>query len=266
MKHGIAVTVGAWLLVGSFVSTRAAEAQRRGDRCEFSREISVQVSASESDRLRVSVGSGSLDIEGRVGASGVVVTGIACASRESLLEELEVVLDRRGSRVELDALYPDDGWRNRDYARMDLRIEVALGMDVDVHDGSGSITLIGLGDVRVDDGSGSIYVQDILGSVDIDDGSGDVEIIDVQGDVFVDDGSGSVDIIGVAGSVTIDDGSGSIDIRDVGQDVLAYDIGSGSIRVTGVAGDFTVRDGREERISYSDVQGVVDIPERRRRR
>jgi DUF4097 and DUF4098 domain-containing protein YvlB len=120
-------------------------------------------------------------------------------------------------------------------------------MDAEIDDGSGEATLSGLGDMEVDDGSGELYVEDIRGSVEIDDGSGELEIRDVQGDVFV------------------DDGSGSIEIRDVGQNVMAYEIGSGAIRVSGVEGNFTVRGGRFERIRYSDVRSMVDLPEPRRR-
>lgn len=266
MKYEIAVTVGAWLLIGTVLSAGPVAAQRGRDRCEFRAELSAELSASASDRLRLEAGSGSLVVEGRAGASAVTVTATACASDEWMLEELDVVLERRGSTVDLETLHPNQWWRNGDYARIDLRVEVPLGMDAEIDDGSGSVTLSGLGDLRLDDGSGEIYVENILGSVDIDDGSGEIEIRDVQGDVFVDDGSGSIDIVGVTGSVTVDDGSGSIDIRDVGQDVLAYEIGSGTIRVSGVEGNFTVRDGRNERIRYSSVQGVVDIPEPRRRR
>jgi len=265
MKYGIAVTVGAWLLVGTLLSTGPVAAQR-GERCQFRAELTAEVSASASDRLRLEAGSGSLVVEGRAGASAVTVTATACASDEWMLEELDVVLERRGSTVDLETLHPNQWWRNGDYARIDLRVEVPLGMDAEIDDGSGSVTLSGLGDLRLDDGSGEIYVENILGSVDIDDGSGEIEIRDVQGDVFVDDGSGSIDIVGVTGSVTVDDGSGSIDIRDVGQDVLAYEIGSGTIRVSGVEGNFTVRNGRQERIRYSGVRGVVDIPAPRRRR
>ena len=262
---GAWLPVAAWLLAGTLFSASGVAAQRGGDRCEFADEIFIELSASESDRLRVSVGSGYLIVQGRAGASTVVVTATACASDLDILGEMDVLLDRRGSTLDLEAIYPDDAWRNDSYARIDLEVEVPLGMDAEIDDGSGSMTLAGLGDVTVDDGSGEIFVEDILGSVDIDDGSGEIQIRDVQGDVFVDDGSGSVDIVRVAGSVTVEDGSGSITIRDVGQDVIAYEIGSGTIRVSGVEGDFTVRDGRNERISYTNVQGAVDIPEPRNR-
>ena len=284
MKYEIAVTVGAWLLVGTLLSTGPVAAQRGRDRCEFGTELSAELSASESERLTVSAGSGSLVVEGRAGTSGVTVTATVCASEEWMLEEMDVVLERRGSTLDLETFYPDDSRRDGGYARIDLRVEVPLGMDAEIDDGSGSATLSGLGDLTVDDGSGELYVEDIQGSVDINDGSGELEIRDVQGDVFVEDGSGdfeirdvqgdvivedgsgSMDIVGVTGSVTVDDGSGSIDIRDVGQDVLAHEIGSGTIRVASVEGNFTVRDGRNERISYSGVRGEVDIPQPRERR
>ena len=248
MKYGIVVEAGAWLLMGTLFSAGAVAAQRDQDRCEFGTELLAELPATQSERLSIEAGSGVLVVEGQAGVSSVTVSATACASEEWMLEEMDVVLDRRGSSIDLETDYPNDGWRNDGYARIDLRIEVPLGMEVEVDDGSGSVTLRRLGDVKIDDGSGDIYVEDILGSVEID------------------DGSGSMDIDGVTGSVTVDDGSGSIDIRDVGQDVIAYDIGSGTIEVSDVEGDFTVRDGRNERIRHSGVRGEVDIPAPRRRR
>ncbi len=266
MTYRIAVTVGAGLLAGTLLSTSSAAAQRDGDRCEFQSELAVEVAASEAERLTVSAGSGSLVVEGRSGASAVMATATACASEEWMLEEMEVVLERRGSTVDLETLYPDRSWRGDGYARIDLRVEVPLGMDAEIDDGSGSATLSGLGDLTVDDGSGELYIEDIRGTLDVEDGSGEIEIRDVQGDVFVEDGSGSMDVLGVTGSVTVEDRSGSMEIREVGQDVMAYDIGSGMLRVSDVEGDFTVQDGRHERIRYSAVGGMVDIPAPRRRR
>ena len=266
MKHEIAVARGAALLMGTLLSSGPVVGQTNLDLCEFVAELSAESSASASERLSVSAGAGSLIVEGREGLSAVTVTATACVSDEWMLEEMDVVLERRGATVALETLYPVGGLRRRGYARLEVLVEVPLGMETEIDDGSGAMTLTGLGDLTVDDGSGEIYVEDVRGYVEIDDGSGGVEIRDVQGDVFVDDGSGSIDIVGVTGSVTVEDGSGSVDIRDVGQDVLAYQIGSGTFRVARVEGDLTVQDGRAERIRYSDVQGVIDIPEPRRRR
>jgi hypothetical protein len=266
MKYEIAVTVGVGFMVGIVVSTSPAAAQRGGDRCDFASELSVEVSASDAQRLTISAGSGSLVVEGRSGASAVTATATACASEEWMLDEMEIALDRRGSTVDLETLYPEDAWRRDGYARIDLRVEVPLGMAAEVEDGSGSATLSGLGELRVNDGSGDLYIEDIRGTLDIEDGSGGLEITGVQGDVFVEDGSGSMEIVGVTGSVTVEDGSGSMDIRDVGEHVMAYEIGSGILRVSGVEGDLTVEDGRNERIRYSGVEGTVDIPAPRRRR
>jgi len=266
MRHKIAVTFGTWLLVGQLFAPGSAAAQRGGDRCEFATELSGEMAASASERLTITAGSGALIVEGQSGASQVVVTATLCASEEWMLDEMDVLVERRGSTVDVETLYPEDEWRRDGYARIDLRVEVPLGMNAEIEDGSGSATLSGLGDLTVDDGSGELYVEDIRGTLDVEDGSGELEIRDVQGDVRVEDGSGSMDIVGVTGSVTVEDGSGSIDIRDVGEDVMAYDIGSGMLRVSGVEGDFTVEDGRHERIRYSGVQGVVDIPAPRRRR
>ena len=94
--------------------------------------------------------------------------------------------------------------------------------------------------------------------------AGPEEIPDID---FVLCGSVAVNLSGARiCSVTVEDGSGDIEIRDVGQNVLAYEIGSGTIRVTGVEGNFTARDGRSDRIRHSGVRGVVDIPQRRERR
>ena len=266
MKYQIAITVGVGFLGGNLGWAAPAAGQRGGDQCEFGNEFSAELSASDAERLTVTAGSGSLIVEGRLGVSAVTATATTCASEEWMLDEMDVALNRRGSTVDIETSYPEDAWRRDGYARIDLRVEVPLGMPAEIEDGSGSATLSGLGDLRINDGSGELYVEDIRGTLDIEDGSGGIEIRSVQGDVFVDDGSGSMDIVGVTGSVTVEDGSGSMDIRDVGEDVLAYDIGSGMLRVSGVEGGLTVEDGRNERIRYSGVQGVVDIPAPRRRR
>ncbi len=260
------VVMAILILVGTSFSYRAVSAQRGETRCEFSADITAELAATSEELIRVEAGSGSLIVEGRAGLSAVRVTGVACASDEWMLEELRVSLERRGSTIELETFHPRDSWGRNTYARIDLEVEVPLGMDAEIDDGSGWASLSGLGDLTVDDGSGGLTVTDIEGSVDIDDGSGGLEVRGVRGDLFIDDGSGSMEIEEVTGTVTISDGSGSMDIRDVGEGLMIREMGSGTLRVSGVEGDFTVRDGRNERIRYSGVAGEVDIPEPRRRR
>jgi len=260
------VVMAVLVLVGTSLFYRPVNAQRGNTRCEFSADITAELAATSEQLIRIEAGSGSLTVEGRAGLSAVRVTGLACASDEWLLDELRISLERRGSAVELETFHPRDSWGRNNYARIDLEVEVPLGMDAEIDDGSGWASLSGLGELVVEDGSGGLTVTDIEGSVDIDDGSGGLEVRDVRGDLFIDDGSGSMLIEGITGTVTVSDGSGSMDIRDVGEGLMIREMGSGTLRVSGVEGDFTVRDGRNERIRYSGVAGEVDIPEPRRRR
>lgn len=240
----------------------SAVAPRVSGSCEYERIDVQDVSATASDVLHVRSGSGGLHVEGRPGEGDVTVTARMCASDPDLLDDLGVGVDARGGDVRVETSYPRTSGHGR-YARIELEVVVPLGMDAVVDDGSGGMTLVQLGDVRVEDGSGGIEVWGANGSVDIDDGSGSIMLTDIGGDVNVHDGSGSIEIRDVQGSVEIVDGSGSIDVFDVTSDVRLED-GSGSIDVTEVGGDFRVlRDGSGS-IRYARIDGRVEVPRRHR--
>lgn len=234
-------------------------------RCELGQERSLTLGADLDDVLEIESGSGEIEVEGVEGLSAVRVTATLCASDEDRLGGLDVTLERRGDRVRLDTHYPRSRRSRGDrYARIDLRVEVPRGMDADLRDGSGSISLTALGELTIDDGSGGIGVVGADGSVRIDDGSGEIELRDIAGDVEIQDGSGEMDIRDVGGSVMLTDGSGSIEVTDVMQSVRVRRDGSGSIAVSEVGGDFVVdRDGSGG-IRHSRVEGRVDIPKRGR--
>jgi hypothetical protein len=212
------------------------------DNCRYEEERSLDLSANAGDQLVLVVGSGSLEVIGRPGLSEVRAVGRVCSSHEEWMDELDILGERRGSEVMVEATYPDrDNWRNlfrgRSYARIDMVVEVPEGMAAEI---------------------------DVSGSIEIDDSSGEIVVTGVRGDVMVDDSSGEIEIFDIDGSVTISDGSGEIQVEDVTQDVLVRRDGSGSIYVDGVGGDFTVaRDGSGS-IRYRNVEGEVDIPRRRR--
>ena len=258
----------AGLILTSLILAGPATAQGR-DQCEYEAQRDSQVQASASETLMVIARAGFLRVEGRAGITEVRVRGTACASSQGLLDQLVVEVTRGGAGVRVEVPELDRqgwDWGNDRYARLDLTIEVPAGMAADIEDGSGEIFVSGTGDLRVDDGSGSIDVQDVTGNVDIDDGSGEIAVTRAGGDVTIDDGSGEIELRDVTGDVTVDDGSGEIEIAGVGGSVRIPGDGTGSIDVEDVEGDLVVRDADADDIRYSNVRGAVDVPEERRGR
>lgn len=243
-----------------------AAAMMLQSQCDHTAERSARLAASASDVLHVRARSGSLRIESRPGLSEVRARGRACASSEELLGALTIEAQRGDGRVRIDVpeVEMDFGLGGRRYARLDLVIEVPENIEAEVEDGSGEIDIRGVGRLRLVDGSGEVYLEDIRGDVDVEDGSGELSVDNVQGHVVIDDDSGELRVTRVTGDVRVDDDSGEIDIRDVTGSVTVDD-GSGDIDVDNVGGDFTVIDGGSGDIDYRNVQGRIDIPRRDRR-
>jgi len=240
---------------------------RHSDQCEYMVDRELSVAASANQLLRLDAGSGELRVEGREGLGEVRVVGRACASQESFLEDLVVTLDEVGGEIVLTAHYPEGrNWTGNRTAKIDLMVEIPMGMSADIDDSSGSMEILGSGALNIDDSSGSIVVRGATGDVEIDDSSGSIKVFDSSGDVNIEDGSGSIVIEGVGGSVYLDDGSGSITVQAVGQNVVVGDDGSGSISVENVGGDFSVRNDGSGGVRHSGVEGTVDVPEDKRAR
>jgi hypothetical protein len=254
------------LLVIAALAIATSAAAQENDNCRFEAERAANIDARSSDQLLLIARGGSLRVEGRAGLDQVRVRGRACASSEDLLDQLKLETSRNGGtvRVEVPEIDNDDWMHGRNtYALLHLVIEVPEGMAADITDGSGEATLSGLGQLRVDDGSGELTIQDIAGSVEIDDGSGGIVAHGIHGDITVEDGSGNIDLRDITGSVEIDDGSGGMDVAEVGGSVRVED-GSGDIHVANVQGDFTVVDDGSGSIRHSGVHGRVRIPEKDR--
>lgn len=212
---------------------------------EESREL--RVDANGVSELRIDAGAGSLEVTGVPGATSIDVDALVQVdgakgdeAREFIESKMRLELERDGDRAVLIADFKN-GMSNKSGA-IKLEVTVPEGTDLDVDDGSGSITIRRtMGSVLIDDGSGSIDVAEV-GAIEIDDGSGSIDVRDATGSVKINDGSGSIKVRSVGGDVSVDDGSGSINVRDVQGNFTVIDDGSGSI-------------------NYDNVVGSVDIPE-----
>jgi len=205
------------------------------------RELTLQ-SAGLTEFV-IDAGAGSLVVTGADDAAEISVTATIIIEDKNekdalkLIEKrLDLQLERDGDRAELKSGF-NSGWHWDGNATIDLDVRMPAGIALNVDDGSGSTTISGvMGDVFVDDGSGSIHITN-AGSVTVDDGSGSIKVSAASGDVYIVDGSGTIEIQGVGGSVRIEDGSGHIRVDDVEKDLIIEDDGSGGVKFSNVRGN-----------------------------
>ena len=197
--------------------------------------------------LRIDAGAGSLSVTGVAGSSTIVVQAIvrvpgadAEEARKIIESGLVLSLERDGERAVLESWFEQGSWFSGDSGSIQLEVTVPEALALDIEDGSGSISVQNVsGDLVLDDGSGSIDLRQVGGRVTIDDGSGSISAEQVGGDITVTDGSGSLKLSAVGGGVIIEDGSGSITVSGVAGDLEIRESGSGSVAISDVQGRTT---------------------------
>jgi hypothetical protein len=222
--------------------------------CSFADEILTtkrqSFEAAGVSGAKFETGGGKLVIDGRLAGSTIEVIaeyrgrGGSKEEAQRIVDNLKLTMEVRGNTFYLKTEQSHDwGWRDNGY--IDLTVNLPARLTLDIHDGSGSMTVSGIdGDVAIEDGSGEIEVEGVKGNLKIDDGSGSIRIDNVAKNVQIHDGSGSIHVKHVGGDVWIEDGSGSIDVTDV-------------------AGRLEVPSGGSGSIHRSEVRGEVRVPRRR---
>ena len=233
---------------------------------DYSDARNLNLSADGIDQLKVDCGSGFLKLSGKPGLKSILVKAEITSQHESearikkLVEDYMVLtLEQHGSTAKLTSKFESvhSFFGGHGDVQINLTVEVPEKMDLDIHDGSGSILIKDItGRLKLDDGSGETEIDNITGDVDVEDGSGSLKITQINGNLEVDDGSGEIDIRQITGNVEIEDGSGSIDVDDVTGDVDVDD-GSGSIDIRNVGKDVIIRESGSGGVSISDVRGKI---------
>src|SRR5262245_20414603 len=106
------------------------------EECRFSAPREATVDASAAAQVVISAGAGSLKVIGRPGLNQVRIRGTACASDRDLLEGIRLTATRSGNVVRVRSSDDDLDLRNREYARLDVVIEVPEAIAADINDGS----------------------------------------------------------------------------------------------------------------------------------
>jgi hypothetical protein len=254
-----------------------------GNQCEFRADRAGGVDAKGVEKVILRAGAGDLKVIGRSDAVRIEARGIACASKQELLDASRLSVRREGNVVTIETSLPQDdpNWLPvvDGQAYIELGIALPATIAVEAIDSSGDASLENLRSLQLQDSSGDLEVQQIAeladisdssgdleidgaGSVRVRDSSGDIEIEDVRGDVEVtSDSSGDMRISEVAGGVRVlQDSSGSIRIEDVKGSVVVEQDSSGDIYAARVGGDFTVNGDSSGSIEHEAVRGAVHVP------
>ncbi len=211
---------------------------------EYEEVRDLNLSAGGISALEIEAGAGSLEVIGVTGTDDIVVIATIQVpeddddkARKIIASRLVLSLEKEGDNAVLKSYFEDSFMNFGDSPHVQLEVRVPSRLDLNVDDGSGSIVVENVaGNIELEDGSGSILMTNVGGNVEIDDGSGSISVEGVSGDLYIGDGSGSIKVREVTGSVTVDDGSGSINVTDVEQDLIIEDDGSGSLNFSNIGG------------------------------
>ena len=228
----------------------------------------LELASDGIETLVINCGAGSLKLKGVSGGKKILMAAqiegenfSETEFKEYVQKNVKLSLNKQARNATLQADLNQPPKPDRD-ARINLKIEIPESINVEIIDGSGSISVDALnadlridddtgsikvknisGEVRIADSSGSIAIEEVTGDVIITDGSGSIGVLSVRGDLNVKDGSGKIKIVDIDGNVTVSDGSGSIEIQDVKKNVLVIirEEGSGLVEVEGAKGKVTIR-------------------------
>jgi hypothetical protein len=223
----------------------------------------LELAVKDIRSIHIICGPGFLDVFGVEGGDRIKVTaaikisGITQNILEDFLDEHVLLsLKKRHRKAVLQSEFKNEKLMKAD-AKIDLTVEVPESLDVKIDDGTGAIFVTALdSNLEIEDGSGSIEIRMMTGRVSISDDSGKIEVTDITGNLEVKDGSGSIDIGGVKGNVRINDGSGSMTVTDIDGNLTVTD-GSGSIEISDVTQNVFIKDAGSGILEIEGVKGEV---------
>jgi hypothetical protein len=240
-------------------------AVQAAENCKYEAPRNMKLDLAGVKSLQVDIRSYELQLSGEAGAAGAELSGRACASEQSLLDELTVTQRREGDKLILEA-----GGEHRhvhfnlggsSYANLRLNLKVPAVLPVSLNVGSGDAQASGLQHLDTHVGSGSLHLNRIAGPVAASVGSGEIEASDIGSLDLGSVGSGDFKGEGIKGDARVGSiGSGNVDLRSVSGNVRADTLGSGDLHVRDVGGNLSLGAKGSGDVSHSGVKGKVSVP------
>ena len=232
--------------------------------CKFEASRNLQLDLAGVKSVHIDVHSQDLHLIGSDSNKALSLTGRACASDKSTLDQLQVTQRREGDQLRLDIGGGNHSSFNlfgASYANLEVTVQLPASMPVNVGVGSGDADVRGVQELQSIVGSGDLHVRQIAGKFSTSVGSGDVDATEVGSLEVGSVGSGDLKVSGIKGDVTVGSiGSGDVTLRQVGGNVSAGTLGSGDLTVNDVAGDFTLGAKGSGDVHHAGVKGKADVP------
>ena len=232
--------------------------------CKFEAPRNLQLDLAGVQSVQISVHSHDLHVIGNGSSNGLSLTGRACASDKSTLEQLQVTQQRDGDQLRIDIGGQQHASFNlfgTFYANLEVTVKLPASMPVSVTVGSGDADVRGVQELHSIVGSGDLHVRQVAGKFSTSVGSGDVDATGVGALDAGSVGSGDLKVSGVKGDAKVGSiGSGDVTLRQIGGTLSAGTLGSGDLTVNDVAGDFTLGAKGSGDVNHSGVKGKVSVP------
>lgn len=234
------------------------------DECRYTAPRNLHEDLAGIRGVQIELHSHDLHLMGNGNANALELTGRACASSQSALDNLQVTSHREGDQLIVDVGSTHTfnvGVFGVSYQYLDLQVRLPTNMPVTVTGGSGDAYISDLSQLDAQTGSGDLHIDHVTGPVTVTAGSGDIEISDVGSLTAGSVGSGDLKARVIHGDVHIGSvGSGDVVLDRVDGSVNVGTLGSGDLNVDNVRGDLTVGAKGSGDVSHNNIAGRVSVP------
>ena len=247
----------SWLSLAAVLVMASLLANADSARGSFFRSVTVSAMVdlditTGAGNVTVTNGnSGTVSISARINAHGS--RGMSAEEKVRLIEA-NPPISQNGNNIRVGQF---DQRELRQNVSISYVLVVPNMTQLRARTGSGDEKVRGItGPVKVESGSGTLFLSNIGGEVKATTGSGDIHLDQIKGPVRVNTGSGGIRAEGIGGEFTASTGSGDVTVRQNSPGAVRVGTGSGNVVLEGVDGELRAETGSGD----INAQGTVSQP------